>query len=123
MIATDEDALFCDIAETYGILDMRALPARKLAALSCGLRDNSRIKMRLSGTRVAPEIMLLACAVDKLSLLVWAKTEDARRGRNRPASILQQLLQTNDSAVTAFESAEAWEAARARIIEEVNHGN
>ena len=41
MMAADEDALACDIAETYGIYDMRALPAGRLAVLAVGLREDS----------------------------------------------------------------------------------
>lgn len=50
MMAADEDALACDFAETYGILDMRQLPAGKLATLAAGLRENSRIKLHLGGS-------------------------------------------------------------------------
>ena len=43
MMAVNRDALICDLAETYGILDCQALPALLLATLSCGLRADSRI--------------------------------------------------------------------------------
>ncbi len=33
----------CDLAETYGVLDMDALPARLVATLAAGLREDSRI--------------------------------------------------------------------------------
>ena len=36
MLATDEDALLCDFAETYGVYDLEALPVEKLAVLSFG---------------------------------------------------------------------------------------
>lgn len=92
MIATDRDALLCDLAETYGIFDLRALPATVLATLSVGLRDNSRIKMRLSGEKIPRSELLLAAAVDRLSLLVWFMSEDGQNGTNRPTSILDILL-------------------------------
>lgn len=92
MIATDRDALLCDLAETYGIFDLRALPATMLATLSVGLRDNSRIKMRLSGEKIPRSELLLAAAVDRLSLLVWFMSEDGQNGTNRPTSILDILL-------------------------------
>lgn len=89
MISLDRTALICDLAETYGIIDYRALPVETLAALSVGLRENSRIKMRLSDTRVQPDILLLAAAVDRLSLLVWSKTKDAEKGKNKPKSLVE----------------------------------
>lgn len=68
MLRTDRDALICDLAETYGIFDYRALPVPLLATLASGLREDSRIKMRLSGQTVTRTEMLLAAAVDGLSL-------------------------------------------------------
>lgn len=51
MIAKDEDALICDLAETYRIFDYRSLPLKTVATFSVGLRENSRIKMSLGGGR------------------------------------------------------------------------
>ena len=59
MISLDESALICDFAETYHILDYRALPLKLAAVLACGLRDDSRIKMKLAGMKLNPETMLL----------------------------------------------------------------
>ena len=36
MIFTDEEALICDLAETYQIFDYRSLPVRTVATLSAG---------------------------------------------------------------------------------------
>lgn len=111
MIATDRDALICDLAETYGIFDIEALPATLLATLAVGLRENSRIKMRLSGEKIQRSELLLAAAVDRLSLLTWFMSEDGQNGVNRPASIVDILLgetqQGND--LETFDSAEAFE--------------
>ncbi len=41
MISRDEDALICDLAETYQIYNYKSLPARLVATLSVGLRDDS----------------------------------------------------------------------------------
>ena len=40
MMALDEDALVCDLAETYHIFDMYELPCLKVATLAKGLRVN-----------------------------------------------------------------------------------
>lgn len=118
MIAADEDALLCDLAETYTIYDMRSLPPSVIATFSIGLRDNSRIKMKLSGQTVPLETMLLASAVDRLSLLVWSKSKDAENGKNRPKSIVESLLKKEiENDVVSFDSPEAfWQA-----MEEINH--
>ena len=69
MIATDEDALLCDLAETYGIFDLNALPVETLAALSFGLRENSRIKRKMSGALEVDEMELLAVIADNLTVI------------------------------------------------------
>ena len=119
MIREDETALICDLAETYGILDWRALPLRTAAALSSGLRENSRIKMKIAGVQADQETLLLAAAVDRLSLLVWAKTKDAEKGKNRPESIFEKLTGQTETKETdeviSYDSpdafTEAWERA------------
>lgn len=122
MMAADRSALACDLAETYGIFDYRALPASLLATLAAGLREDSRIKMRLSGGKLPRSDMLLAAAVDRLSLLLWVQSEDGAHNRNRPPSILDILLgEEYTGNVMAFDSGEDFEAAWARITG-VGHG-
>lgn len=123
MISIDRTALICDLAETYGILDYKALPVETLAALSVGLRENSRIKMKITGAKVQPDFLLLAAAVDRLSMIVWSKTKDAEKGRNRPKSLVDILNgKEKNGNVMAFETADEWEAEKARIIGG-NYGN
>ena len=107
ILATDETAVICDLAETYGVLNYRALPVKTLAALCAGLRENSRIKMKLAGVKAETELTFLA----------WAKTKDGEKNVNRPKSIVDVLNGTvKDSDVMAFDTAEEFEAARAAII-------
>ena len=123
MMATDMDALICDFAETYGIIDMEALPVDKLAVLSCGLRENSRIRMKMAGAKTNTETFLLAGCFDMLSWIKWSKTQYAADGGPPPTGILQSLLgQTSGSETVGFRSADEYEAARERIIREANHG-
>lgn len=119
MLATDESAVICDLAETYHIYDYRALPLKTLAALCVGLRDDSRIKLKLAGAKHSLMTYMMAMAVDHLSLLTWFQTEDAKRNRNRPASILQTLIHEPVKAdIVAFESVEEFEQARKLFFEE-----
>lgn len=69
MIAIDRDALLCDLAETYGIFDFNALPVGTLAALSFGLRENSRVKRKLNGVNEVDELALLASIADSLTII------------------------------------------------------
>ena len=47
MVAADEDALRCDFAQTYHILDYRRLPLRTAAVFAWGLGEDSRVKRAL----------------------------------------------------------------------------
>lgn len=127
LAAAGEDNLICDLAETYGVLNYRALPVSLLATLSAGLRENSRCRMALSKMKVTTDTFLLAAAVDKLALLVWSKSEDARRGRNRPQSLVRAIMgeaPREHSDILSFDSGEDFEAARARILNGVtDHGD
>ena len=120
MITTDKNALICDLAETYGIYNYRALPLETLAVLSVGLRENSRIKMKLSGAKVQPDILLLAEAIDRLGVLVWFKTEDGQKGINRPKSIVSMLTgEEKETDIISFETGAEFDAEWQRITEGV----
>lgn len=120
MVKTDEEALICDLAETYQIYDYRQLPATRVAVFARGLRDNSRIKMKLSGIEVDPQAMLLASIADGVNLLVWQKTKDAMRGLNRPASILNSTFAKKQNAEVVYESSKDFEIARQSLIKKIN---
>ncbi|MBQ4177615.1 MAG: hypothetical protein II640_09125, partial [Lachnospiraceae bacterium] len=60
MINADEDALICDLAETYGIFDMESLPVKLVATLAMGLRGDSRIKMKISGAVLSRRDLILS---------------------------------------------------------------
>ena len=113
MIRFDEDALICDLAETYQIYDYRQLPLQMVAVFSYGLRDDSRIKMSISKQSVPLETMLLAGLSDRLALLLWTKTKDAEHGRNRPGSILESLTNVKkESSQLSFDSGEEFMKVR-----------
>lgn len=95
-IQADEDALMCDLAETYHLYTIEGLSCSYVAALVVGLRDDSRIKMKLSGMKIPLNTYLLGVIADELVFLAWTKTRDAEKGRNRPKSILKILLGENE---------------------------
>lgn len=118
MIATDENALVCDLAETYHIYDYKSLPLSKVAIFSCGLRDNSRIKMKLSDMRCSLDSMLLAVIADRLSFLAWTKTVDSQKGMNRPVSILDLLTgEEKEKDVVGFDDGNEFMEAWKKIVE------
>lgn len=118
MIAIDEQALICDLAETYHIYDYKSLPVSKVATFSVGLRDDSRIKMKMNGMKYPINTILTAALVDRMSVILWAKTEDGRRNINYPKSVLAQLLGEDSSKETVgFSTPEEFEEARKKIIE------
>ena len=121
MIALDKSALICDLAETYGVLDYKALPVELLATLCAGLRDDSRIRMKLAGINDTPLELMVAHIADNLSLLRWGFTEDGQKGKNRPLLFTEiigreRAQDTNRGYATGAE----FEAARAALIKEVD---
>lgn len=117
MIESDEDALICDLAETYSIFDYKELPVYQVAVYAYGLRADSRIRMKISNSNINLSEMLLASTVDKLNLLVWTKTEDGSKNRNRPKSILE-ILNNNvlEKEIVAYETGDKFIQARNKLI-------
>ena len=113
----DEDLLICDMAETYGVLDYRCLPLTLSASLAYGLRSNSRIKIKMSGISYDMNQMMMAGMLDRLSLLVYAKTKDGQKGKNYPKMLVQQLTGNDGKEkVTGFKSGEDFMKMRAKIL-------
>lgn len=112
--------MICDLAETYGILDYRALPINLIGTLVSGLRDDSRVKMALAGAKVPMEQLLLAAIADRLSALVWFNTKDGIKGRNKPKSLMEALqFPVEKDDYTTFEAGEDFEEEWRRLCGEV----
>lgn len=122
MISLDEDSLICDLAETYHIYNYRALPPKLVGVLSCGLRDNSRIKMKLSSINYDLDTLLSALIADKLQVLIWQRTEDGHNGRNFPKSIYDRLVnpQLEESNNMSFSSGADFDKYRKALIGGIN---
>nr|DAS93647.1 MAG TPA: protein of unknown function (DUF5361) [Caudoviricetes sp.] len=122
MIQTDEDALICDLAETYGIFDYRQLPADQVAVFAFGLRDDARIKLAMTNSKVPFETFLLAGVLDRLSALVWFKTTDGQKGINKPVMVAQELTgktKAKENKEMIFDSGEDFEEYRQQILEKI----
>lgn len=119
MVAFDEDALICDLAETYMIYDYRSLPAELVATFAVGLRENSRIKTKMNGMKMPLDEYLMAAIFDAVNWLCYTHTKNS----NPPQRILDILLERaqNDSKkdddFVIFDSAEEFENARRALME------
>ena len=122
MIHKGKSELICDFAETYHIYELRSLPARLVATLAVGLRDNSRIKMKITGTDIPVDTLLLSMIYDSLNILVWRFA--SKKGTNKPESVAQKLLEKEKEDKTVkqaevFNSPEEYEAERARLLAKI----
>lgn len=110
MMACDKDLLLCDMAETYHVLDMEALPVRTLAALAAGLRPESRIRMKMGGLTYIPASYAVYQIRDALTQM-YAKDEN-------PALLMDIVLGKGNATArrARFASPEAFEAARGKVI-------
>lgn len=118
MVKVDRDGLLCDMAKTYHIYALNALPLSTTATLAVGLPMEARIYRKLSGQEMPLNTLLLAGIYDGISLLLWSKTKDGEKNRNRPKSLLKSLTQKPDSTVKAFRSPEEFERVRKKIMTE-----
>lgn len=118
MIATDEDAVICDFAETYHVFDYRALPLQTTATLADGLRDSSRIRAKLSGATVGMDTMMLLQIRDALENVRWMLSKDGQEGKNPPVLLSPRILirDRRPSAKGRFRNAAEFERFRARIM-------
>lgn len=116
MINTDKGLLECDLAETYGIYDLKDFPLSKIANFAYGLREDSRIKMTIAGLTIPTDTLLLASAVDQLNFIAWSKTEDAQHGHGRPKSVVNELLNPQEKEYETFVDADEFERMRNEIL-------
>lgn len=118
MMHEDKYALQCDLAETYHIFDMFELPPTKVALFSVGLRDNSRIKLKISNMNCSLETLLMAKAVDYLAYICWSKTKNGVNNINRPISLVNKILgiDRQEENIT-FSTGKEFDEARKRLIE------
>lgn len=107
MLRTDEDSLLCDLAETYHVYDLDALPVLTLATLACGLKPDARIMQKLSGINYPPLALVAMHIADGLTLFRYGFSD----GKERPYLFLENLEKVekeNKGFKTAEEFEKAW---------------
>lgn len=92
MMGLDENALICDLAETYGILDYTRVPVQTLGILCSGLRADARIVQKMMGINADMKSILLARIFDGVQLMLWSRTKNPTEA-NRPRSIAETMFQ------------------------------
>lgn len=119
MLNTDSDALECDLAETYHIYNYKELTLKKVALFSVGLREESRIKMKILNIKYPFKTILMSDIADKLAMLLWIY--QGAKKNEKPDLILPKLFDVemskfNDKDIVSFASIEDFEEERKRII-------
>ena len=77
--------------------------------------------MKMAGTKVSLDTFISAMISDQLGHLIWMMSENGQKAKDKPQRLTNILLgvaqEKNKSDVLTFESPEAFEEARKRIVE------
>lgn len=122
MFLIDKDAVLCDLAETYHIYSIEELPISKVALFACGLRDNSRIKLKITGLKVPLETLLLSQILDNFNNYLYSMTKDSKSGINRPQSLTNKLIEkvSEDKEYELFENSEEFNKQWRKLVKQIN---
>lgn len=116
MISEDEDALICDLAETYHIFNYKSLPIFTVATLASGLRDDSRIKLKLNKQRVSNTDLLLAVIADRLGLILSVFSGEEPKEYFIDCVFEGVSVQRKHSNIKQYKSANEFEEARKKYF-------
>ena len=115
MLATDEEAVICDLAETYHIYDYRSFPVKYIATLCAGLRSDSRIFSKINGIkRHISQEFLLAVLVDNLKIVRNLLMKDPPK-HEEYYSDMMLTEKKKEQKYKVFDSPEAFEAEWERL--------
>ena len=87
--------MICDFAETYRIYDYKQLPVPYAAILAVGLREDSRIKMKMAGAKGTLEEQIMTMIYDVVNVIRYYHTQDAVDNINQPERLYPQLFDKN----------------------------
>ena len=120
----DEDALFCDFAQYYGIYDLSCFSLEKQAALVFGLPEDSRTMRILSGRQVSTDTLLLAGILDQLRVQAWSRSKAAKNHSGKPKSIMAALIHPKREAddIVSFESGDDFKRYRESLLKGDKNG-
>ena len=113
MIGLDEDALICDLAETYHIYRFDDFDAGYIATLSAGLRDDARIVKKITGCDLSMAELLAAVTADNLTVLNHGLAGE----KKRPHLFTEKLkLGREEEKVKGFGSGAEFDAWRKSFL-------
>lgn len=73
--------------------------------------------MKLNNQNVPIETMLLASVVDRLSFILWSKTKDGEKNRNKPKYLVDVLNRSpKEREEQVFATGEDFENMREKIL-------
>ena len=116
MLSTDKDMFFCDMWETYQVKDYKALPVETLAVLASGLREDSRIRMKMAGMEYVPLELLAAYCADKLAYILHVVGE--KEGTDPPNRLIDIVMKKTPQKTSGFASGADFEEERRRLLGE-----
>lgn len=95
-----------------------------MATLVLGLSDNSRTRRHFSKQTLTLEQVLLAVIADNLQFISWSKTKDAQHNKNKPKSIVNKLINKEETKedLEKFETPEEFETYINTLREEHCNG-
>lgn len=86
------------------------MPPLTVATLLIGLRDDSRVKMHMSDSRLTLNQMMMAAILDELRFLSWTKTKHGKRyDQKRILKALQGEYDTKKDELMSFKTVEEYE--------------
>ena len=112
MIGLDEDALICDLAETYHIYKFDDFDAGYIATLAAGLRDDARIVKKITGCDLSMAELLAAVTADNLTVLNHGLAGE----KKRPHLFTEKLNLGKEAEKQGFASGAEFDVWRRSIL-------
>lgn len=107
--------MICDLAETYGIFDYKALRPDLVATLVIGLRPDSRVMMHLAKAKLNFQQTMMALIFDALQVIAF--NQGHKKHAKKPESLYKKLTtEPKKDELMSFDSPVAYEAWRKEHI-------
>lgn len=102
--------MICDLLETYHVFNYRELSPLFIGTLLLGLRDDSRVKQKISGSKVGLDTAILIDLSDTLRRIF------GMLGRVRNVPLLSSIIfkEDEDNETMSFATPEDFEKFRKR---------
>lgn len=98
--------------------DYKSLPVDLVATFVVGLREDSRVMMKLTNRRLDFNQSVGALTFDALNGFIWAHTKDAKRNKNKPKGIYNSIYEDkkDKEEVIAFNSGDDFRERYNKIV-------